>query len=254
LQRFDLPLQVLSAVFCSVVLTYSSLAQSNSTQEPETVSRAIQLFSSPDDSSAPAGLLSEREPATPIAVTLGTGGEKWYLVKTKAGVIGWLKQSAHAQAINLEQYFKSLPPEVSSNTPTIPSVTVTTTARSTIIVPVHFLGRAALVGVTLNRSVNGNLIVDTGASNTVISRRLATLLSLRQTGATIGQTVGGPISAVTAQLKSIKVGAAEVTDLSVIVHDFSRDPRVEGLLGMDFLGRYQVGLDAQKQLLVLSPR
>jgi clan AA aspartic protease (TIGR02281 family) len=119
---------------------------------------------------------------------------------------------------------------------------------------VQFLGRAALVGVTLNRSVNGNLIVDTGATNTVISRRLATLLSLRQTGATIGQTVGGPISAVTAQLKSIKVGAAEVTDLSVIVHDFSRDPRVEGLLGMDFLGRYQVGLDAQKQLLVLSPR
>jgi len=42
--------------------------------------------------------------------------------------------------------------------------------------------------------------------------------------------------------------------LSVIVHDFSRDPRIDGLLGMDFLGQYHIGLDSQKQVLVLSPR
>jgi hypothetical protein len=52
----------------------------------------------------------------------------------------------------------------------------------------------------------------------------------------------------------LKVGAAEVSDLPIVVHDFSRDPRIDGLLGMDFLGRYRFGLDAQRQVLVLSPR
>jgi predicted aspartyl protease len=50
------------------------------------------------------------------------------------------------------------------------------------------------------------------------------------------------------------LGDAEVRDITVIIHDFSQDPRVEGLLGMDFLGQFHVGLDSQKQLLVLSPR
>ena len=53
----------------------------------------------------------------------------------------------------------------------------------------------------------------------------------------------------------VAVGPARlVTDLQVMVHDFSRDPRVEGLLGMDFLGRYRFGLDAERQVLVLTPR
>jgi hypothetical protein len=50
------------------------------------------------------------------------------------------------------------------------------------------------------------------------------------------------------------VGEAEVTNLRVIIHDFSPNPRFEGLLGMDVLGRYRIGLDIQKQVLVLSPR
>ena len=106
----------------------------------------------------------------------------------------------------------------------------------------------------LNRTVSANLILDTGATSTVISRRLASLLSIHPTGTAMGQTVGGTITAPIARLASMKVGAAEIAELSVIVHDFSRDPRIDGLLGMDFLGQYHVGLDSQKQVLVLSPR
>jgi predicted aspartyl protease len=68
------------------------------------------------------------------------------------------------------------------------------------------------------------------------------------------QTVGGPVLVGIVRLDSLKVGAAEVNDLSILVHDFSSDPRVEGLLGMDFLSRFQVGFDSQKHLIVLSPR
>jgi hypothetical protein len=49
----------------------------------------------------------------------------------------------------------------------------------------------------------------------------------------------------------LKVGAAEVNNLTVVVHDFSLDPRLEGLPGWIFLSRYQVELDSQKQVLVL---
>jgi predicted aspartyl protease len=98
------------------------------------------------------------------------------------------------------------------------------------------------------------LILDTGATSTVISRRLASLLSIQPIGAMTGQTVGGLITAPVARLSSVKVGDAEVTALSVIVHDFSRDARIEGLLGMDFLGQFHFGLDTQKKVLILSPR
>ena len=66
--------------------------------------------------------------------------------------------------------------------------------------------------------------------------------------------MGGVIPVAIARLRSLRVGEAEVTDIPVVVHDFSRDHRVEGLLGMDFLGRYRIGLDVQKQVLVLSPK
>jgi predicted aspartyl protease len=102
--------------------------------------------------------------------------------------------------------------------------------------------------------VTANLTLDTGATNTVISRRLASSLSLQPVGTAFVQTVGSPVTAQVASLKSMRVGTAEVSDLRVIVHNFSNDPRIEGLLGMDFLGRYQVGLDSQKQVLVLTPR
>ena len=97
-------------------------------------------------------------------------------------------------------------------------------------------------------------MLDTGATHTVISQRLAGILSLRPLGRSAVQTVGGVIAVNISRLRSLKVGAAEVSDLPIVVHDFSRDPRIDGLLGMDFLGRYRFGLDAQRQVLVLSPR
>jgi predicted aspartyl protease len=111
-----------------------------------------------------------------------------------------------------------------------------------------------IVSVIMNQIMTGNLLVDTGATNKVISRRLANLLRLQPTGASVGRTVSGPVSIAVAQLDSLKVGATEVNNLRIVSHDFSADPRIEGLLGMDFLGRFQVGFDAQKSLIILAPR
>ena len=66
--------------------------------------------------------------------------------------------------------------------------------------------------------------------------------------------IGGSVMTPMARLQSIKVGDAEVLDLIVSIHDFSRDPRVEGLLGLDFLNQFEVSLDARKRQLFLIPR
>jgi hypothetical protein len=231
-----------------------SAAQTDSPRAPVASTAVTQLFSAPEESSPPAGILPAGESAIPVAETLGAGGDKWHLIKTKSGVLGWIKQSNSDQSKKLESFFKSLPQESSPIAMPIPSASATAAPRGAVIVPVQFAGRSVIVSALLNRSVTGSLILDTGATSTVISRRLANLLSIRPTTTMVGQTVGGLITAPIARLSSLKIVTAEVIDLSVIIHDFSRDPRIEGLLGMDFLGQFRVSLDSQKQLLVLSPR
>jgi hypothetical protein len=230
------------------------VAQTDSPRAPVPSTAVTQLFSAPEESSPLVGILSGGESAIPVAETLGAGGDKWHLIKTKSGVVGWIKQSNSDQSKKLESFFKSLPQESSPIAIPIPSASATAAPRGAVIVPVQFAGRSAIVSALLNRSVTGSLILDTGATSTVISRRLASLLSIRPTATMVGQTVGGLITAPMARLSSLKIGSAELMDLSVIIHDFSRDPRIEGLLGMDFLGQFRVSLDSQKQLLVLSPR
>jgi len=228
-------------------------SQSHPSTDSTPKTDGIQVYAAPDESTPPIALLSPGETTTPVAESQGAGGVKWYLIKTQSGVVGWIKQSDSDQSRKLDSFFKSLPAEHSISAQ-IPITSSAAAPRGSIIVPVLLLGRSAIVPVTLNQIQRGNLMLDTGATNTVISQRLAALLSLRPLRKGAVQTVGGVISVSVAQLGSIRVGEAEVTDLPVIVHDFSRDPRIEGLLGMDFLGRYHIGLDAQKQVLVLSPR
>jgi aspartyl protease len=217
-------------------------------------SAPIQIYTSADDTALPVGTLASGENATPIAETQSAGSVKWYLIKSRSGIVGWIKQRDSEQAKTVESFFKSLPLEAAATTVAIPNVSSAVAPRGAIIVPVLSTGRSTIVSVIFNQSITGNLMLDTGATHTVVSRRLAGLLSLRPVGNAAAQTVGGVIGVAVARLQSMKVGDAEVTGLPVLIHDFSRDPRFEGLLGMDFLGRFTIGLDTQKQLLVLSPR
>jgi hypothetical protein len=216
--------------------------------------RAIPMYTAADESTSPIGTLDAGEHAIPIAETQGAGGVKWFLVKNRSGVVGWIKQAGAEQAKKVESFFKSLPPERATTAVTIPSVSSTAAPHGSINIPVLSTGRSTIVSVTLNRSISANLMLDTGATNTVLSRRIAGLLSLRPIDNAVVHTVGGAVNVAVARLDSLKVGGAEINDMPIVIHDFSRDPRYEGLLGMDFLGRYRFGLDVGRQLLVLSPR
>ena len=229
-------------------------SQPNSPPQEAAVASAVQVYSGADENAQVVGTLSPGEKVTPMAETQGTGGVKWYLVKTQTGILGWIRQSDNEHSKKVDNFFKALPPETVSTAVPIPSVSSAAAPQGAITVPILSSGRSTMVAATLNRTITGNLMLDTGATTTVISRRLASLLSLRPVGNAAVQTVGGMIAVSVARLQSLKVAEAEVNDMAVVIHDFSPDPRIEGLLGMDFLGRYRIGLDVQRRVLVLLPK
>jgi aspartyl protease len=242
-----------SLVFCPP-LTLAAYSESDETISLSQPVGAIWIYSAPDETSVRLGTLAPGETATPLAETQPPGGAKWFLIKSKTAVTGWIKQSENDQAKKIDNFFKSRPAENVGAPVAIPNLSSAAAPRGTIFVPVLTAGPSAIVTVTLNQTITGNLMLDTGATHTVISQRLAGILSLRPVGRSAIQTVGGVIAVTISRLRSLKLGEAEVSDLPVVVHDFSRDPRIDGLLGMDFLSRYRFGLDAQRQVLVLSPR
>ena len=226
-------------------------AAGEKTPVPERQPSAIQIYASADDSALPMGTLAPGEKPTPIAASQSGGGVKWFLVKAKSGIVGWIKQDDSEQAKQADNFFRALPVEPRDIVIPIPVKSAATAPGNTVLVPVTLMGGSVIVPVTFNGSVTANLLLDTGASMTMISRRLASNLALVNTGAGLFSGIGGTVSTQIGRVNSIKVGDAEVSALPVSIHDI---PRFEGLLGMDFLSRFQVFVDPGKKLLMLTPR
>lgn len=110
-----------------------------------------------------------------------------------------------------------------------------------------------VVSVVLNGDRNGRFLVDTGSSVTVVAPAFAETLGLRPDAshATVElQTLAGLTVGPIATLSSLRLGAAELRDLPVVVHD--PGPAVDGILGNTVLGRYRVTIDADRRLLHLQ--
>ena len=103
-------------------------------------------------------------------------------------------------------------------------------------------GSAALVPVILNQTIQAHMLLDTGATYTVVSRGLAASLGLYEASRATLSTANGLISVPLARLQSIKVGAAEALDLTVAIQDVSVNSTVGGLLGLDFLSRFNTSI------------
>ncbi len=120
----------------------------------------------------------------------------------------------------------------------------------TTTVPVERLGSVLVVSATLNDSTQARLIVDTGASQTIISHRLAANLgisSLAHTTQVLLHTASGSVRADAVILDAIRIGGAELRNSQVLIHDLPDLPfTVDGLLGLSFLGAYQITLDTSR--------
>ncbi|HVO84215.1 MAG TPA: aspartyl protease family protein, partial [Syntrophobacteria bacterium] len=113
-----------------------------------------------------------------------------------------------------------------------------------------------VVPVLLNDAAEARLVFDTGAEMTVLSRKTAEGLGLRPGGQRPVrlQTIASQIQAPVATLSSLQCGEMRRTNLPVAVVDFDLGREVDGILGMDFLGNYAIGIESESSRIVLKPR
>lgn len=118
-----------------------------------------------------------------------------------------------------------------------------TITNNQIIVPVSFSNGGLEVAT--------QLILDTGATHTVIYRSFASQLNILslatgQSKVASGQSVLSEVGKVDA----MKVGPIQARDFPVIIMPFDGSPTFySGLLGMDFLSRVEYVLDYEKQVI-----
>lgn len=130
--------------------------------------------------------------------------------------------------------------------------------KQDIIIPLTKMGGSLIVQVMLNKERTAHLIVDTGASLTVLSTTVA--IDLGILGTTDNElltinTAGGSVQVNANYLSSLSIGNASAENIAVAIHDLPDIPeQIEGLLGMSFLKHFLITLDAEQARLILRPK
>lgn len=119
-----------------------------------------------------------------------------------------------------------------------------------VTVPIQRAGSLLVVQAQINGSRETRLVLDTGASHTILSYSVARDLGIlsEQRGTTVTlKTAGGPVQADVVRVNSIRIGEAEVRNSQAAIYDVPDAPTgVEGLLGLTFLHQFAVTLDVAK--------
>lgn len=101
-----------------------------------------------------------------------------------------------------------------------------------------------------------NLMIDTGASTTVISRDTFRSLPRNSQFEYIGSfkvnTAGGQVTAPLFQIKQVFLGGFRLDDIAVVVLDMPDFTFADGLLGMNLLRQFDFKIDQQNAELLLS--
>ena len=108
-------------------------------------------------------------------------------------------------------------------------------------------GRHIVVDARINNSASVKLILDTGAGGTLISPRALAAAGISLTrGTRVGKSRGiakdAEVDVIQVAIDSLEVGSARVGRMLVQSYDMDWQG-VEGLLGQDFLGNFNVNID-----------
>lgn len=218
----------------------------------------VQVFANPDDTSPMIESVSDGRSLAPIAEMTGAGGVKWFMVKTKNGNVGWIK-AGDVSATKIDDHFRALPKESApiGSAGAVPEGISSTSKSGAITVPIKVFRSTVFVPVNFkhgNSTASAYLALDTGAGQTMISKRVAKNLRLFAIDSQRHFGVGGTVVADVAVVDVVRVGGAAIREMPVTIHDLTGGQGLEGLLGFDFLGRFQMSVDAEKQVMVLTPR
>jgi hypothetical protein len=112
-----------------------------------------------------------------------------------------------------------------------------------------------VVPVTINGSGPYRFILDTGASNTLLSAAIADTLRIPKQGDATLLIASGRLPVTIRTVSVLNVGAAHLDNIEVTVADFAllKTLNVEGVLGADYLRRFKVSIDYNNQTVDLEP-
>jgi hypothetical protein len=111
-----------------------------------------------------------------------------------------------------------------------------------------------VVPVMVNEQGPFRFLLDTGASNTILSKRVGDRLKLNGGKPHRLTTAGGEVEVRLRNVRTLQVGDAQLKELEIAVSDFSllEDLKVDGILGGDYLRRFKVSIDYDKQTVELE--
>lgn len=131
-----------------------------------------------------------------------------------------------------------------------------TVRPASISVPLERLGSLFVVTIQVNETRLARLILDTGASHTILSHAIARELGLFSNPPVASvsmHTVGGSVQADMVRVDSIRIAGAEVRNSIAAIHDLpDAPPDIEGLLGLSVLHQFEVTLDTARNRLHLG--
>ena len=129
-----------------------------------------------------------------------------------------------------------------------------------VVVPLVQDRGYALVPVSVNGSAPLWFVLDTAASSSVISPATRDLLRLERGGPVNVTGAGGEASYEATKLRSVSVGGLTATDVGAVVVDLKPfeakgegSRRLAGILGHDFLRRYDFTVDLPRNVIRLQP-
>ena len=120
----------------------------------------------------------------------------------------------------------------------------------------HINGYQMLVQVSANHSDPSDFLLDTGTQITILDQSLAKNLNLTTQGLATLQGIGFQNSTPIVHVDELAVGGSTVSDLRVLVSNLasmnSSGLHIKGILGEDFLRRFDMLIDNTRSLLCLD--
>jgi len=119
------------------------------------------------------------------------------------------------------------------------------------------IGNSYFCDAVLNKKTHATLMVDTGATNVMLSSRMAQKLGLNlQASRRVKAKLAGGrmVAARVVTLKELRIGKATAYNIPVIVLEQEVREAYDGLLGMSFLNQFIFQIDTHKNELILQKR
>lgn len=125
-------------------------------------------------------------------------------------------------------------------------------------IPLQRKNNHFFVNVMVNDAITLNLMIDTGASRTVVSHKVMSAMQRMSNGFEDLEmmhrvyTASGRALVNLYRAESISIKGFSLTNPLIMTSTIETDDNMHGLLGMDFLGEYQFRIDHKKNILYLS--